>query len=337
MGLSAPKSRTKLSADPNNTNWSRNTDRFGHRILTSQGWTPGDYLGATDAAHADHYTSANASHIRVLLKEDNLGLGAKRGKEAAERFGLGGFEGVLGRLNGKDEKVLKAEEKKREDLEMKVFTSRRWGTMRFVSGGFLVGDKIERLVQGEKRKRGEEDGVSVEPEKKVRRKKGRENLAAAAVADASDEGVEAESKSKEKKEKKRRRQKEKNADETPSESAKATSKSADEKAEKKRRKVERRALKEARRLKKAERKVAESGSKSISATSTATPSRAQSSSSSEEDEAEEVKKPALPTTNPAFSMVGGRHAVRQRYIRQKKMASMDPRAMREIFMVKTGA
>ncbi|KAF2810087.1 uncharacterized protein BDZ99DRAFT_508658 [Mytilinidion resinicola] len=337
MGLSEPKNRSKLSADPNNTTWSRNTDRFGHRILTSQGWTPGAYLGAIDAAHAEHYTAANASHIRVFLKDDNLGLGAKRGKEAVERFGLGGFEGVLGRLNGKDETVLKEEQKKREDLEIKVFTSRRWGSMRFVSGGFLVGDKIERLVQGEKRKRGEEgDGESARPEKKVRRKQGKDDLAAAAVADASEEGLEADSKSKNKKEKKRRKQKESDADETPSESTTTTPTASDEKAEKKRRKAEKRALKEARRLKKAERKAAKAGSASISTTGTSTPSRAQSSSS-EEDEAEEVKKLALPTTNPAYSMAGGRHAVRQRYIRQKKMASMDPRALREIFMVKTGA
>ncbi|RAL62538.1 hypothetical protein DID88_005103 [Monilinia fructigena] len=53
MGLSAPKNKIKLSHDPNNTRWSGNTDSFGHRMMKSQGWTPGEYLGAKDAAHAE--------------------------------------------------------------------------------------------------------------------------------------------------------------------------------------------------------------------------------------------------------------------------------------------
>jgi Pin2-interacting protein X1 len=292
-------------------------------MLTSQGWTPGDYLGAPDAAHAAHYTAANASHIRVFLKDDTLGLGARRGKEAAERFGLGGFEGVLGRLNGKEEVVLKKEEEEREVMEMRVYENMRWGTMRFVSGGFLVGDKIERLVEGEKKRKREDEGEEderEEPERKLRRKKGKTDIAAEAVEEESES---LSSKSKDKKDKKRRKQKD--ADETTSESITST----DAKSEKKRRKAEKRALKEAKRQNKALRKAAKSGSKTTSTTSTAVPSRAESESLSEEEE-DEVQKPAVATPNPAFSMVGGRHAVRQRYIRQKKMASMDPRAMREV-------
>ena len=108
MGLAGPRKRSKLSHDPNNTAWARSTDSFGHKILTAQGWKPGDYLGARDAEHASHYTAANASHIRVLLKDDNLGLGARRsggsgagGGANAETFGLSQLAGLLGRLNGK--------------------------------------------------------------------------------------------------------------------------------------------------------------------------------------------------------------------------------------------
>jgi Pin2-interacting protein X1 len=86
--LTSVASRSKISNDPQNTTWANNTERFGHKILTSQGWTPGASLGATDAAHKAHYTAASHSHIRVFLKDDNLGLGAKRGSERAENFGL---------------------------------------------------------------------------------------------------------------------------------------------------------------------------------------------------------------------------------------------------------
>jgi Pin2-interacting protein X1 len=136
-----PSSRTKISNDPQNTTWANNTSRFGHRILSSQGWQPGDSLGAKDASHAAHYTAASQSHIRVFLKDDNLGLGAKRGSERAENFGLAGLESILGRLNGNEAEV-KREEERREEIEKRAFVYRKYGMMNFVSGGYLVGDKI---------------------------------------------------------------------------------------------------------------------------------------------------------------------------------------------------
>lgn len=141
-------SRVKLSHDPNNTKWTRDTRGFGHKILTVQGWQPGELLGAKDAPHAEYHTAANASHIRVFVKDDNLGLGAKRGSGLAEGecTGLDVFQTLLGRLNGKDEDVLAKEQKSREDLKRAIFTERRWGSIRFVRGGYLVGDKIQELV-----------------------------------------------------------------------------------------------------------------------------------------------------------------------------------------------
>ncbi|OCK79339.1 hypothetical protein K432DRAFT_417415 [Lepidopterella palustris CBS 459.81] len=293
MGLSAPKNRTKLSIDPNNTTWSRNTSRFGHRILISQGWSPGSYLGATDASHSSHYTAANASHIRVSLKDDNLGLGAKRGSKAIESFGLSGFEGVLGRLNGKTEEEVVGEERERESRALKVFTSRRWGVVTFVSGGFLVGEKIEKMA----------------PVELVRRKKRKSDFPAAALEETGDE---------------------------------ESVSNAGSKPEKKALKAERRALKEARRLKKAQRRAEKSsGAPSIS---TVMPSRENSTPPciSSEDVAGAQSNQGPPVSllaalEPMATFVGGRHAVRQRYIRQKKMASTDPQALREIFMVKAQA
>jgi Pin2-interacting protein X1 len=119
--------------------------------MTSQGWQPGDYLGAKNAAHAEFHTVANASHIRVSIKDDNLGLGAKIGSGVGhgECTGLDAFTNLLGRLNGKDEEELEREQKSREDLKRAIYTERRWGSIRFVPGGFLIGDKIQHLIDGE--------------------------------------------------------------------------------------------------------------------------------------------------------------------------------------------
>lgn len=119
--------------------------------MTSQGWQPGDYLGAKNAAHAEFHTAANASHIRVSFKDDNLGLGAKIGSGVGhgECTGLDAFTNLLGRLNGKDEEELEREQKSREDLKRAIYTERKWGSIRFVPGGFLIGDKIQHLIDSE--------------------------------------------------------------------------------------------------------------------------------------------------------------------------------------------
>jgi Pin2-interacting protein X1 len=119
--------------------------------MAAQGWQPGEYLGAKDANHAEHYTAANASHIRVMIKDDNLGLGAKIGSGVGhgECTGLDAFKDLLGRLNGKDEDEIEKEQKSREDLKRAIYTEKKWGSVRFVRGGFLIGDKIQDLIDGE--------------------------------------------------------------------------------------------------------------------------------------------------------------------------------------------
>jgi Pin2-interacting protein X1 len=141
----------KLPQDPNNTKWTRDTGGFGHKIMAAQGWQPGEMLGAKDAAHAEFHTAANASHIRVLVKDDNLGLGAKRGSGLAEGecTGLDVFQNLLGRLNGKDGDALMKEQRSREDLKRAIYAERRWGSIRFVNGGFLRGDKVQELIEKE--------------------------------------------------------------------------------------------------------------------------------------------------------------------------------------------
>ncbi|KAK4240798.1 hypothetical protein C8A03DRAFT_41712 [Achaetomium macrosporum] len=142
MGLAAAKNKRKLGNDPNNTKWSRNTDSFGQKILRAQGWEPGQYLGAKDASHAEWHTEANLAHIKVVLKDDNLGLGAKR-NHGDECTGLDAFQHLLGRLNGKSDEALETERKAREDLKLSLYVERKLGTIRFVKGGWLVGDQVK--------------------------------------------------------------------------------------------------------------------------------------------------------------------------------------------------
>ncbi|KAL5117200.1 telomerase inhibitor [Pleosporales sp. CAS-2024a] len=359
MGLAGPKNRSRISNDPQNTTWANNTSRFGHRILASQGWQPGDSLGASDAAHAAHYTAASQSHIRVFLKEDNLGLGAKRGSERAENFGLAGLESILGRLNGKEAEV-KKEEERREEIEKRAFVYRKYGMMNFVSGGFLVGDKIksrdevkkekEAEVKVEikselesdgpretdkktkrKRKACEDDGANAagdEDRPNLKRKKKSMDLRHQANKDNSDECSKKKSNKDKTGKKSKKDAKAVTSDAEPMSSGLASPGSDPEPVtDKARRKAEKRARKEEKKLKKALKKAAK---------------EARKTSAEVEDESSESEHESTPSTwTPTVSAAGltfnprGMHAVRQKWIRSKKRATMDAQAMREIFMIKT--
>lgn len=104
MGLAATKNKQKLGLDPRNTAWSNDTSRFGHKHLEKMGWRPGSGLGMMP--------NATTTHVKVSIKDDNLGLGAKlRKKDKADEFdsgecaGLDAFQRLLGRLNGKEDSV----------------------------------------------------------------------------------------------------------------------------------------------------------------------------------------------------------------------------------------
>ncbi|KAF1929625.1 uncharacterized protein M421DRAFT_4085 [Didymella exigua CBS 183.55] len=356
MGLAQQKNRSKISNDPQNNHWAHNTERFGHKILAAQGWKTGDTLGAKDAAHEAHYTQASQSHIRVFLKDDNLGLGAKRGSERAENFGLAGLESILGRLNGREEEV-KKEEARREEIEKRAYVYRKFGSMNFISGGFLVGDKLvpraevklestELKIKEEsdsdnesskKRKRdvadASEEGSS---EQKLKRKK--KSMSLREEADKQDKKAKKDKKDKkEKKEKKEKKDKsskkikKENASSDPepmSDDAPTPASDPEPLTDKARRKAEKKARKEEKRLKKALKKAAKEARKSKD-------SADDSSSDSDEDDATPSSSvPVTGTSTPSF-VPRGVQTARHRHIMMKKRASMDPQALKEIFMIKT--
>ena len=89
--------------------------------------------------------------IKVLLREDNLGLGAKvGGKSNAETFGLTTLSGIFGRLNGKSEAEVQKKQEDLRDAGLRSYQATRYGFMNFVRGGLLVGDKMEEEGAGEK-------------------------------------------------------------------------------------------------------------------------------------------------------------------------------------------
>ena len=288
----------------------------------------------------------------MFLKDDNLGLGAKRGSERAENFGLAGLESILGRLNGNEAEV-KKEEERREEIEKRAFVYRKYGMMNFVSGGFLVGDKITKSsdikkeveIKSEIKSEPESDDGALDKkdkkrkrddrtddELKVKRKKKSEDL--------RDEAEKGSDKSKSKKDKKDKKDKKKDKSkkskrasssdaESSTDDVAAPASDPEPLTDKEQRKAEKKARKEEKKAKKALKKAAKKAAKKDSSDD--------SSSESEEDESTPTTISSVPlskTSTPVPAGLSytprGMHAVRQKWIRQKKAATMDAQAMKEV-------
>ncbi|KAK0632301.1 hypothetical protein B0T14DRAFT_417757 [Immersiella caudata] len=358
MGLAAAKNKRKLGTDPNNTKWSRNTETFGQRMLRSQGWEPGQYLGVQGAEHAQWHTEANSTHIRVVLKDDQLGLGAKR-NNGDECTGLDAFQMLLGRLNGKSEDALESERKAREDHKLNVYVERKLGTIRFVSGGFLVGDQVVDSPSGKKevsqpssatgstvtseeeteeaapskkrskKRKTAEDSSDGEERKKAKKekkdKKSKKSKKRKAEAEAE---VDAEALSKEKKSKKRKTTDDSDEDAS---SAEQSSKEADIKESKAERKERREREKQEKQERKDKRRAEKAASKS------ATESGDDTSTEKKRRKGNSASMATSGTSTPVLSgsstptiMGSSRYLARQKFIAQKKLAFTDSTALNQV-------
>jgi len=321
-------------------------------MLRSQGWEPGQYLGAKDAAQSDRYTEANASHIRVVLKDDNLGLGAKQGG-GDQCTGLDAFQHLLGRLNGKAEDVLEAELIAREDVKRSIYLERKIGTIRFVKGGWLVGDILKEEVEGEGSSKSDVEMTTSSAEETTKSEKSKKRKAERDAEEKPSKKdkkskkrkteTEADSDSDEPKSKKRSSKKSKKqaAEEEDSDSDGATTSSVDKKSsrkeEKKARKrlrAEKREKKEARRKEKAGGSGAESSGDSISREK-----KRRKVGGDDEKEAAvlsvSVSGTSTPvggsgTSTPISTMTSNRFLSRKRFIAQKTMAFGDAAAMNQV-------
>lgn len=318
--------RVKISNDPNNTAWSRSSTKYGQKILESQGWAPGNFLGPADAPHAKLHSAASTSHIRIPLKSDNLGLGAKGGAnpDDGRTTGLDIFQCLLGRLNGKTEQDVDKELKTRSNTRRSVFVEHRWGRLRFVSGGFLVGDKLDDLSR-------EQPNVHSIPQQ---------------ISKDSDEEATDESKTDQKrsskKQTKRKCERARSVQDASDERSSANPQASREmfppdryltaqdtdrtkrRVEKVERKLERKLRKEARnklKIEKQQRSVAFPLTGNIDL---------QPHSPLRQALVKHTAPKTIIHTGESFTVAGGRNAVRQQYIRHKKMAMMDSKALNEV-------
>lgn len=279
------------------------------------------------------------------MKDDNLGLGAKRGNAKGETFGLDGLQALLGRLNGKSEEALQKEEEARRDVKLAMYQERRFGGMRFVSGGFLEGDNIEQAAR-EHAEGPQTDPLStnapsdVDPPSRKRKRKKMEPLdtppSSTPVADKSCKRRESErscdvQKAESKKGKRRKLpaslELNSNMEDTGQCGLSAQTPPATQKREAasdtveikmdRRRNVEKKAGKEAKQLPSIKNLEKQAGAEILDNEAAALETAAKAGRDSSDREVAPI---------PAR----GRHLVRQRYIQQKRMASTDEQALREV-------
>ncbi|KAK0728971.1 hypothetical protein B0T21DRAFT_370046 [Apiosordaria backusii] len=374
MGLAGAKNKRRLGNDPNNNRWSRNTESFGQKMLRSQGWEPGQYLGAKDAGHAENYGAASASHIQVVLKDDTLGLGAKR-NNGDECTGLFDFQHLLGRLNGKSEEALESELKKREDMKLNSYLERRLGTIRFVRGGWLVGDVLKEEPQEaadkpevngapessresteesaetepseppSKKRKAEQDTDKDEEKARKKEKKSRKRIT---ESDAETDSADSKERKKNKKSKKRK------VDSVESDAEPTKSKKSSKREKKKEYSVEevdtsaedaKKTKKDKKKDKKDKREKKEKKEKKKKDKS-ASDSDVETGDSSSKEKKRRKEESATPAAESGVSTPTGsgystpvtttsRYLARSRFIAQKKMAFTDSTALNQIFMIKS--
>ncbi|KAJ1983627.1 hypothetical protein H4R33_004677 [Dimargaris cristalligena] len=91
MGLAEKKKKVARAVDPNNHAWSKDTGRFGFRLLEKMGWADGQGLGT----NRDGVTK----HIVVKHRTTTLGIGADVNTSDKWIEKASGFGALLERLN----------------------------------------------------------------------------------------------------------------------------------------------------------------------------------------------------------------------------------------------
>lgn len=278
--------------------------------MQKSGWTPGTALGASSVPIP--VSQSTASQVRIRIKDDTLGLGAnlKSRDIEGQRTGLDAFQGLLGRLNAKDQKEVQVVEEKIENKKLAMFAMGRWGGMVFVPGGVLVQEDPTKKKQTQSTIISEGEGQKSETPSD---NSGNDS-------DAAQQRSSSKSKSKSKPKSKRT----KNPNETPEERAQ--------------RKSEKRARKEARLLRKLQKEARRTGTGTGTSTpvSSSEPPTTQPSTTNNTGTSTPVQSSAPSEVNVTSisrtTLKNGRHLLRGRNIQAKKMAFSDARGLDQIFM-----
>lgn len=302
MGLAGVKVKQRFGLDPRNTNWSNDTDRFGHQYLEKMGWKPGKGLGLVE--------HAMTSHVKVSIKTDNTGLGSKLAKkkkndefDSGECAGLDVFQRILGRLNGKEEQI--NNELKRQRRENII--NGKWG-IHFVKGDTLKSTwdaDCKKLISGQSRKRSRSDPDSDSSDSKRSRRK--------------------ESKKEKKKvntDKKSKKEKTKKEDKPEKR----------EKSEKKlKTKESSKMVKSDKKEKKSKLRSEEDDSKRLKKDRKSKEKKLKKGKS--EDIEEVTRESMLKPREEVKQEIATRLSARAKWIKQKRASVMDAKALNEIFMV----
>lgn len=288
MGLAATRTKQRFGLDPRNTTWSNDTSRFGHQQLEKFGWKPGMGLGMRPL-------HSHTSHIKVHIKDDNVGLGAKiKRQDRKDEFdngecaGLDVFQRILGRLNGKEQEISNELDTQRKESIL----NGKWG-IHFVKGEVLSSTwdpktkKLKSYSNMEKKRSRSDDDESDDEESKS---------SESSDSDIKPKKKKSKKEKKEKKEKKSKKHKKEKKDDIEKDGKKHKKDKKDKKHKDK---------KEKKHKDKKEKK--------------------------EKKKAAKLESRKTPADVP--HSVTTRLSVRSKWIKQKRAATMDAKALNEIFMV----
>ncbi|KAL0080150.1 hypothetical protein J3Q64DRAFT_1752936 [Phycomyces blakesleeanus] len=184
MGLAGQKTKQRLSADPNNLNWSKDQSKFGFKMLMKMGWAPGKGLGVNEDGSKDH--------VKIKLKDDTLGLGASKKTVDNWLGNTDAFSQLLADLNTRTETV---------EVTKTIIETSETVTKRKLEGASDEDDEDE-LKEKKKQKKEKKDKKEKKEKKQKKEKKDKKEK-------VKEEGEEKKSKKskKEKKEKKSKKSK----------------------------------------------------------------------------------------------------------------------------------
>ncbi|KAG0369512.1 PIN2/TERF1-interacting telomerase inhibitor 1 [Gamsiella multidivaricata] len=97
MSLKAVRhAKQRLAPDPRNLHWANDTNKFGLKMMEKMGWSHGKGLGAKEDGVQEH--------VKVRLKENNLGVGATKKTSDNWLGNTDAFSKLLADLNERVEK-----------------------------------------------------------------------------------------------------------------------------------------------------------------------------------------------------------------------------------------
>ncbi|XP_014235023.1 uncharacterized protein LOC106657852 [Trichogramma pretiosum] len=88
--LAAPRQKQKWTLNPQGKQWSKDSSKLGQRMLEKMGWSSGKGLGAKEQGATEH--------IRVKVKNDQVGLGHEKNKDDQWTVHQDSFNDLLANL-----------------------------------------------------------------------------------------------------------------------------------------------------------------------------------------------------------------------------------------------